>query len=135
MINGRFTTISSHFLANSKLDWFKSYDQNANISIFVFLQYCKGLFANYVYNRRGVGRGQKKPKTCSLWTPPKKIVCVITVVPTIIQTCLAPQNDHLNLSLMKDFYIVGKKMTKSGCTTAIYQMQILVINLWGSQVS
>ena len=26
-----------------------------------------------------------------------------------IQTCLAPQNDCLNLSFVKDIYVVGKK--------------------------
>ena len=54
---------------------------------------------------------------------------VITVVPIMIQTCLAPQNDRLNLSIMKDFHMVGKNMARNGCKMAIYQMQILMINL------
>ena len=55
--------------------------------------------------------------------------CVITVVPIMIQTCSAPQNDRLNLSFVKDFHIVGTKMARSGRKMAIYQMQILMINL------
>ena len=55
--------------------------------------------------------------------------CVITVVPIMIQTCLAPQSDRLNLHFGKDFHLVGTKMAKNGCKMAIYQMQILMINL------
>ena len=55
--------------------------------------------------------------------------CVITVVPIMIQTCSAPQNHRLNLSLLKDFHIVGTKMAKNGRKMANYQMQILMINL------
>ena len=55
--------------------------------------------------------------------------CVITVVPIMIQTCSAPQNDRLNLSFMKHFHIVGTKMARNGCKMAIYQMQILMINI------
>ena len=35
--------------------------------------------------------------------------CAITFEPIKIETCLAPQNDHLNLSFVKDMYVVGKK--------------------------
>ena len=35
----------------------------------------------------------------------------------------------LNLSFVKDIDTVGKKMTRNGCKMAIYQMQILMINL------
>ena len=35
-----------------------------------------------------------------------------------VQTCLAPQNDHRNLSFVKDIYVVGKKMTRNGCKIA-----------------
>ena len=31
-----------------------------------------------------------------------------------IQTCLAPQNDHLNLSFVKDENTVGEKMARNG---------------------
>ena len=59
--------------------------------------------------------------------------CVITAVPIMIQFCSASQNDRLNLSFVKDFYIVGTKMARNGCEMAIYQIQILMINLWFSQ--
>ena len=35
--------------------------------------------------------------------------CVITFEQIKIQTCSAPQNDHLNLSFVKDNHIVGKQ--------------------------
>ena len=35
-----------------------------------------------------------------------------------VQTCLAPQNDHRNLSFVKDIYVVGNKMTRNGCKIA-----------------
>ena len=34
---------------------------------------------------------------------------------------------------VKDFHLVGTKMARNGCKMAIYQMQILMINLWFSQ--
>ena len=40
------------------------------------------------------------------------------------QTCLAPQNDHLNLSFVKDIHVVAKEITRSGLKTAIYYSQI-----------
>ena len=33
--------------------------------------------------------------------------CVITFEPIVIETCLAPQNDRMSLSFVKDTYIVG----------------------------
>ena len=45
------------------------------------------------------------------------------------QTCSAPQNDRLNLRFVKDFHIVGTKMARNGPKMAIYQTQILMINL------
>ena len=51
---------------------------------------------------------------------------VITFEPT---KCYAPQNDRLNLSIVKYFYLVGKKMAKNGLKTAISQLQILEISL------
>ena len=44
---------------------------------------------------------------------------------TKVQTCSVPQNDRLNLSFVKDIYVVAKKMTRSGHKTAIYRSQIL----------
>ena len=35
--------------------------------------------------------------------------------------------------LVKDFHIVGTKMARNGRKMAIYQMQILMVNLWFSQ--
>ena len=51
------------------------------------------------------------------------------VVPIMIQTYLAPQNDRLNLSFVKDFLIVGTKMARNGRKMDISQIQILMINL------
>ena len=51
----------------------------------------------------------------------------------MIQTCSAPQKDCPNLRFVKDFHIVGTKMARNGPKMAIYQMQILMINLWFSQ--
>ena len=34
--------------------------------------------------------------------------CVINFEPIKIQTCSVPQNDHLNLSFVKDIHVVGK---------------------------
>jgi hypothetical protein len=39
--------------------------------------------------------------------------CIITFEPIKIQTCSAPQNDHLNLSLVKVIYVVGRKMARN----------------------
>ena len=61
--------------------------QKANISVF-FLWFC-----------------QKKSNLCSVFCV--FVIWVITFKP--IQTCSAPQNDRLNLSLVKDTYVVGKK--------------------------
>jgi hypothetical protein len=44
---------------------------------------------------------------------------------TEIQTCLAPQNDCLNLSFVKEIHVVGIKMARSGLKMAIYHSQIL----------
>jgi hypothetical protein len=82
--------------------------QNTNISISIFWGYCKKnalfFFAFWVFFA----------------------FCVITVVPIMIQTCLEPKNDRLNLSFVKDFHIVGTKMARNGSKMAIYQMQILI---------
>ena len=43
-----------------------------------------------------------------------------------IQTHLAPQNDHLNLSFVKGTYVDGKKMARIGRKMVIYESQILL---------
>ena len=77
--------------------------QNANISISGFLQFCKEcrhlLFFFVFLSLLGF--------------------CVKKFVPIKIKTHTAAQNDHLNLSFVKDVHIVGKKMARSGCKTAI----------------
>ena len=40
--------------------------------------------------------------------------CVITFGPIKVKTCSAPQNDHLNLSFVKDSYADGGKWSKNG---------------------
>ena len=52
--------------------------------------------------------------------------CVIIVVPIMIQTGSAPQNDCLNLSFMKYFHIIGTKMARYGGKMAIYQLPFFV---------
>ena len=47
--------------------------------------------------------------------------CFITVIPIMIQTCSAPQNDHLNLSFVKDVYVVAKKLTTNGPKRSIFE--------------
>ena len=47
--------------------------------------------------------------------------CVIIIVPIKIQTQSAPQNDHLNLSFVKDEHTNGKKMARNGLKPAIYE--------------
>ena len=85
--------------------------QNANVSIYVFWQYCrKKMHLSFL----GFG-----------FFP----FCVIIIVPIMIQTSLGPQNVRLNLSFVKDFLTVGTKMARNGRKMAIYQMQILMINL------
>ena len=47
---------------------------------------------------------------------------LITFVPIKIQTCKAPQNDHLNLSYVKHEYVNGKKMARYGLKMAVYKL-------------
>ena len=57
--------------------------------------------------------------------------CDITLNYVIeIQTHSAPENDRLNLSFVKDVYVVGKKLARSVRKTAICQSQNLVISLY-----
>ena len=44
---------------------------------------------------------------------------------TSTETGLAPQNDCLNLSFVKEIHVVGIKMARSGLKMAIYHSQIL----------
>ena len=39
--------------------------------------------------------------------------CVISFEPMMIKTCLAPQNDRLNFSFVKDIKVVVEKMTRN----------------------
>ena len=55
--------------------------------------------------------------------------CVITFEPIEVQTRLTPQNDRLKLSFVKDVNVIGKKMARNGCTTAIYQSVLNRISL------
>ena len=77
--------------------------QNANISIYVFWQYCRKKmhlsFLGFVFFP----------------------FCVIIIVPIMIQTSLGPQNVRLNLSFVKDKHTYGKKMARKGPTTVVYQ--------------
>ena len=50
--------------------------------------------------------------------------CVVTFEPIKIWTFFAPQNDRLNLSFVKDIYVIGKRITRSGLKAAIYHLQI-----------
>ena len=77
--------------------------QNANISISIFLQFCN-----------------------------KKLICIFCIfifmrfeLELLYQlrfTHLAPQNHHLNLSIVKDENTVGENMARNGHKTAIYQL-------------
>ena len=49
------------------------------------------------------------------------VFCVIPVVPIMIQTCLAPKNDRLNLSFVKDFYVAETEMARNGHKMAVYE--------------
>ena len=44
---------------------------------------------------------------------PKKVFHVVAFDLIRIQTGLAPQNEHQNLSFVKDIHVVGKKMTRN----------------------
>ena len=56
--------------------------------------------------------------------------CVITFEPNNIQTSSAPQNDRLNLSVLKNIMqLLCEKMARNGRKMDIFQLQILVISL------
>ena len=44
---------------------------------------------------------------------PKNVFYVVAFNIIRIQAHLAPQNEHQNLSFMKDIHVVGKKMTRN----------------------
>ena len=58
------------------------------------------------------------------------VVFSITFEPIKIKTRSAHQNDHLNLSLVKHIFVVGKKLARNGHKMAICQSQILVVSLY-----
>ena len=49
------------------------------------------------------------------------LFCVITFEQFKIQTCSAPQNDHMNLSFVKDIKVAGKKTARNSHKTDFYQ--------------
>ena len=51
----------------------------------------------------------------------KKVFHVVAFDLIRIQTGLAPNNGHQNLSFVKDIHVVGKKMTQHGLKMAIYE--------------
>ena len=46
---------------------------------------------------------------------------VVAFDPNKIYTHWAPQNDRMNLSIVKDIYVVAKKMTRNGWKMAIFE--------------
>ena len=48
----------------------------------------------------------------------------------LVQTCSVPQNDRLNLSVVKDIYDNVKKMARNGGNMVIYESQILRLTLY-----
>ena len=44
----------------------------------------------------------------------KFVFYAVAFDPIKIQTCLAPQNDCQHLIFLKDYYVVGEKMTRNG---------------------
>ena len=48
----------------------------------------------------------------NIWKP-KKVIHVVAYNLIKIQTGLAPQSEHQNLSFVKDIHVVGKKMTRN----------------------
>ena len=49
----------------------------------------------------------------------KNAFCVLNFETIEVQTHLAPQNDHLNLSFVKDINVDGRKVARNSCKTAI----------------
>ena len=62
---------------------------------------------------------------------------VITFEPIKIWTCLAPQNDHLNLNFVKDIYVVGETIARNCRKMAICNSLFLCIRryMWILSVS
>ena len=46
--------------------------------------------------------------------------CVITFEPIEVHTHSAPQNDHLNLSFVKDIYIDGEKLARKAPNLVLF---------------
>ena len=53
------------------------------------------------------------------------LFCVITFELIVTKTCKAPQNDHQNLSFVKDKYTYGKKMARKGHTKVICKVNFI----------
>ena len=81
--------------------------QNPNISISVFLRFCKKSSIEFF------------SISCFF------AFCVITFAQIKIYMWLVPQNDCLNLNFVKDEYIVAKKMARNGDKMVIYQLPFL----------
>ena len=64
------------------------------------------------------------------------VFCGIIVVPIMIQTCSAHQNDHLNLSFVKDMNLACEKMTRNGRKMAkiiwvrFFSHKIIAHSIW-----
>ena len=76
------------------------------------------------------GYHNKKPSekscafSCLLVTAPFAF-CVITFEPIEVHTCSAPQNDRLNLSLVKENNVDGGKLARNG------RKMTILVGLWG----
>ena len=55
---------------------------------------------------------------------------VITFEPIKIQTRSGPQKDNLNLSFVKDSYVIDKKTVKHGHKMAIFNSPFLCIRVY-----
>ena len=58
----------------------------------------------------------------------------ITFEPIEIQKHSAPQNDHLNLSFVKDTYVNAEEMAGKVGKMVIYESQILGLTLYISEI-
>ena len=54
----------------------------------------------------------------------------IAIEPIKVQTCLAFQNVHMNLSFVKDTYGNAKKMASKGGKMVVYESQVLRLTLY-----
>ena len=106
MINGHFKTVSSHFFGNCMTIFHKTEVQTVILRCLTGLKLdsIKGYELKCKYFHFRFFRDfVKKMHLCFFAVLFFFAFRVITIVPIMIQTCLAPQNDHLNLSFVKDF--------------------------------